>query len=399
MDSIVGNIERVIPHFQPIIAVDTQQIYSYEVLGRFKTDKGIQSLGPFFHNPKISIEEHIFIDRQIRRKAFGKLASETVDTRLFINLNPNWIYNFRNRRSDIPTIQFLREYNIDPSRITVEITEDNFMDNIEELADIVQVYREVGCQIAIDDVGSGFINFDRIAYIKPNILKLDLELVRKCTKESFFKEILTSFSIMAEKIGAFVLFEGIETEEQVQIALSLGARYLQGYYFSRPQGEFQNPFSFSSSLNNHISKYVDYSLWLQHSDQTTSEAINKTIKDCLAGFDDMIIKSKILSVDFLKSVTQKVPQNVKRVYICDERGDQRSPNYCFDNDKWDIDESFIGRNWTWRPYFLDNVVKSLYQEKGNLSTYYTDAHTGEKMRTFIYPINGKLFICLDVTGS
>ncbi|MBM7865712.1 EAL domain-containing protein [Heliobacterium gestii] len=387
----------VMPHFQPILSMDTQTIYAYEVLGRYSGPHGVRSLGPFFHDPSVSMDEHIFIDRIIRQKAIASLVNAPENTRLFLNLKPNWIYNYRARPDQLPTLRFLREHNVDPSRITVEITEDAFLDDIEELARVTRTYREAGCQIAIDDVGSGFVNFDRIAYIKPNILKLDLELVKKCGRESFFREILFSFAVMAEKIGAFLLFEGIETKEEVQIALSLGARYLQGYFFSPPQATMQNPNAFRSGLNHEIQQFVDHALWQQHADQRDAEEMRDNLLACLPRLGEgeriTLDACDVLIDPFLK----QLPRTVIRVFLCDERGYQWSSNFTRQNGQWEKNGSFIGRNWAWRPYFLNNIVKATYQEAGKLSAVYTDAHTGEKMRTYIYPIPENLFLCLDLT--
>ncbi|ABZ84079.1 eal domain protein, putative [Heliomicrobium modesticaldum Ice1] len=393
----IPNPDTVMPHFQPILSMDTQTIYAYEVLGRYTGPQGVRSLGPFFHDSSLSMEEHISIDRIIRRKAIASLVNAPENTRLFLNLKPNWIYHFRQRPEQLPTLRFLREHNIDPSRITIEITEDSFFDDIEELARVTRTYREAGCQIAIDDVGSGFVNFDRIAYIKPNILKLDLELVKKCGRESFFQEILRSFAVMAEKIGAFLLFEGIETREEVQIALSLGARYLQGYFFSPPQAAMQNPDAFRPILERQIQQFVDHALWQQHADLRAAEELRDSLLTCLHRLSDCDAITPGAADAFVHPFLELLPKMVIRVFLCDERGYQWSSNFTRQNGHWKQDSDFIGRNWAWRPYFLSNIVKATHQEAGKLSAIYTDAHTGKKMRTYIYPLPGNLFLCLDLT--
>ncbi|MBC9785389.1 EAL domain-containing protein [Heliobacterium chlorum] len=392
----IPNPGDVIPHFQPILTMDTQRIFAYEVLGRWQTPQGTRSLGPFFHDPFISTEDHIRIDRIIRQKAIAALAKAPEDTRLFLNLKPNWIYSFRDHPEKLPTLQFLREHNVDPSRFTVEITEDSFNDDIEDLARVTQTYREAGCQIAIDDVGSGFINFDRIAYIKPNILKLDLELVKKCTREDFFKEVLASFANTAEKIGASLLFEGIETEEEVQIALSLGARYLQGYFFAKPYDEFLSPDVFHHCLSYQIRQFVDHALWETHSDQRASDALRNSLLECLPRWPEGTDPRWRKADEFILRFLDSLPRLVSRVYLCDERGYQYSSNFTRHHGEWITEEEFRGRNWAWRPYFLNNIVKATYKETGKLSSTYTDAHSGCKMRTYIYPAGDELFLCLDL---
>jgi EAL domain-containing protein (putative c-di-GMP-specific phosphodiesterase class I) len=94
---------------------------------------------------------------------------------LFLNLKPSWIYRLWKEQGYLYTLSLLDRHGVEPENIVIEITEEEFGGNLYELAEIVEQYRLRGCKIAIDDVGSGFSNFDRIAVIRPKILKLDLE--------------------------------------------------------------------------------------------------------------------------------------------------------------------------------------------------------------------------------
>ncbi|KAB2953389.1 EAL domain-containing protein [Heliorestis acidaminivorans] len=388
----------VLPHYQPIISMDSQLIVAYEVLGRIMTPEGIRSLGPFFQDPNVSMDDALSIDRIIRQKALSMLSNSIEKKKgLFFNIKPAWIYMYRKSPDQMPTLQFLRQHKIDPSRVTIEITEDCFYEDIEELARVTRFYREAGCKIAIDDVGSGFINFDRIAYIKPNILKLDLELVKKCAKEQFFYEILTSFAVMAEKIGAFLLFEGIETEEDVQLALSLGARYMQGYYFAKPQNKILPDDTFEPTLNMQIQRFVDQKLWQQHAFHHEEEYFQRSLSSIIPPWSSTSHNLAEQCDFFIQSFLKLLPKDVIRVYLCDERGLQYSSNFMRNNEAWCKKERFQGYNWAWRPYFLNNIVKVAYRKKGKLSTYYTDAHCGEKMRTYIHPVSNGFYLCLDIS--
>ncbi|PKM86033.1 MAG: hypothetical protein CVU87_13290 [Firmicutes bacterium HGW-Firmicutes-12] len=70
--------------------------------------------------------------------------------------------------------------------IVIEITEERFNGELSKLAEILGYYRRIGCKIAIDDFGSNFSNFERIAVVKPDIIKVDMEKTPTCSHSKFF---------------------------------------------------------------------------------------------------------------------------------------------------------------------------------------------------------------------
>ena len=116
--------------------------------------------------------EQIRVDRQLRELAFAKFSGSAPDQgMLFINLKPSWIFHTYATTGELPTLRLLDIYGIDPRRVVIEITEESFQEPMEQLRAVVDLYRNEGCLIAIDDVGSGCSNMDRIAQIQPQILE------------------------------------------------------------------------------------------------------------------------------------------------------------------------------------------------------------------------------------
>lgn len=85
-----------------------------------------------------------------------------------------------------------------------------------------------------------------------------------------------------------------------------------------------------------------------------------------------------------------------RLYVCDQYGFQKSSNYVRKNNDWQSHEDYIGKNWSWRPYFLETIVRMQYEKRGILSDLYSDLETQEFIRTFSYPINKELYLFLDI---
>src|SRR5690606_13980023 len=137
---------------------------------------------------------------------------------LFLNVKPSWIYQQYQSTGRLMTLEYMKKYQVPPERIVIEITEEAFGGKLEHLNEIVDIYRRAGCTIAIDDVGSGFSNFDRIAMIHPQIMKLDLSLLKKSRNHQGYKAVMHSFSNIAEQLGASLLVEGVETKEDIRIA-------------------------------------------------------------------------------------------------------------------------------------------------------------------------------------
>lgn len=92
-------------------------------------------------------------------------------------------------------------------------------------------------KIAIDDTGNGFSTLERIAKLKPDIMKVDMSLVREVEKNRLKRLMIEALRNIAEKAGIQVIAEGVETVEEYNQLRKLGIEYMQGYLFARPSPE------------------------------------------------------------------------------------------------------------------------------------------------------------------
>ncbi|RKJ52515.1 diguanylate phosphodiesterase, partial [Butyricicoccus sp. 1XD8-22] len=97
----------------------------------------------------------------------------------------------------------------------------------------------------------------------------------------------------------------------------------------------------------------------------------KKLQKMIATIVEMI-KPSSCDVENLLQLAKKLEAYAFRFYICNEEGFQTSPNIMFKNGVWNVQESAIGKNWSWRPYFLFNIIKMRNDEKGELSAIYSD---------------------------
>ncbi|CAH1218704.1 putative EAL-domain containing protein YkuI [Paenibacillus allorhizoplanae] len=381
---------EVRPYFQPIISLQSQRIIGYETLGRWVRESGVESLGPFFKDPDMSEDMQLMIDRHLREQAIERIAAALDESELFINLKPSWIYRTYKRTGILPTIELLKKYKINPSRIVIEITEEEFTGKLQELTWIVELYREFGCTIAIDDVGSGFSNFDRIASLQPKILKVDLNILKKSIVHDGYKAVMQSFSIVSAQIGASLLVEGVETKQELRSALQVGARYVQGFLFSKAEPDLQRPDAYKAMLEEEIKSFGQDEFRRYHHllsvHQRLDALINASVHISNAEEADAVIEQTI----------GNVTDNCIRMYICQGDGYQISSNYTRSEDGWGKDESYRQANWTWRPYFISNILMMNLQKQGILSQAYTDLDTSRQIQTYSFAMGEGYYLFLDL---
>lgn len=383
---------HIVPFFQPIISLQNQRIIGYESLGRRLIGNKPVSLGPFFHNSNIDESDHLYIDRLLREKAVARMASDMPDEcMLFVNIRPSWMLSGAVSGASLPTLRLIDKYNVDPGRIVIEITEDESRGSAQDLSDIVMSYRHRGCKIAIDDVGSGFSNFDRIALIQPDILKVDLRLMRKSRVHEGYQALLRSYSILAEQLGASLLMEGIETERELRHALAAGARYVQGFLFAEASASLHPSDRFADMLREQLALYAGEQL-AKYQELLAVNHLFSSLISC-----NLQANRPAEADRYIEQLLGGVPPRCIRIYVCSEDGVQVSANYCRENSgEWRRDPSFRGANWLWRPYFIPNIVRMQNHSTPTLSQIYTDLETSKIMHTYSGSIGNGLYLFFDL---
>ncbi|MFC5402593.1 EAL domain-containing protein [Cohnella soli] len=387
---------QLLTYFQPIIALETRSIVGYETLGRQVVEGAVRSLGPFFTDDSISVKEHVRVDRLLREQALAKLSTIKNPPMLFVNLKPSWIYEQYKLIGELHTLQLLEKYEIPPNRICIEITEGEFKGSMSELGEIINLYREAGCQIAIDDIGTGFSNFDRIAEIQPNLLKVDVLLMKKSANHNGYLGTLRSFSSLAEQIGASLLIEGVESEQDLKRAVQIGARYVQGYLFSPAVPEFYSADAFTSLIESELSnnrRRLRESI--SHWDDVGSALID-TLR-----LNDIGHTSELTEPDLAdRAIERLLPAldiSCLRVYVCDNDGVQLSSNYMrTDREGWRVETQYRNADWSWRPYFVPHLSHEHSRVEARLSLRYSDLETHAWIRTVSIPLGPTVILLMDI---
>ncbi|NRG48436.1 diguanylate phosphodiesterase, partial [Bacillus sp. CRN 9] len=125
---------------------------------------------------------------------------------------------------------------------------------------------------------------------------------------------------------------------------------------------------------------------------TITESFNHTMIDFLHKYN-----KEEGTEAFLTMLAQKLKDAAFRLYICDEEGFQVSPNIFKGINNWSVQQEYMDKNWSWRPYFLANIMRMKTNKKGILSDLYTDIETGESIRTFSYPLTETDYLFIDIS--
>jgi EAL domain-containing protein (putative c-di-GMP-specific phosphodiesterase class I) len=384
--------DNVIAYFQPILSADSNTIYSYEVLGRFVDNDGIlQSLGDFFSDINTTHEEALKIDRMVRKYAMKQYAEEKRTECLFINIRLAWLEKFVDKPDELPTIQWARELGIAPDRIVIEITEEEF-NTSEAYVNVITCYKNAGCRIALDDYGKSASNIDRLAMLRPDIIKINIDYIHESEKSYHYREYLKSLVAFAEAVGIEVLYEGVETQRQLDICMASRGRFYQGFLIAHPQASMSNAVFdqrvFSTSTE-------DAYRVLHHKiihEKALSNALDSKIERFLLENPFFYEKPEI-DTNLVK-LCRELPE-VLRIYLCNKYGKQIT--YNFEQHSGDVTcYDCRGKNWAWRGYFHEAMDAFITGRKSCLSSAYRDFTTKKRVFTYFYALSNDVFLFADI---
>lgn len=211
--------------FQPIVSCRGRTVYAYEALVRTK-EPSLPHPGALFDAAERlgRVPELGIIIREAAAEAF---ASAPDDIKLFVNLH---MLDLNELNLYLPTSALARI----GRRVVLEITERSSVDEVKNLRARATALRSLGFRLAIDDLGAGYAGLTSFALLEPEVVKLDMSLVRDIHREPVKQRIVRSMISLCAESGILVIAEGIETREERDELLRLGCEYMQGYLFARP---------------------------------------------------------------------------------------------------------------------------------------------------------------------
>jgi len=401
INDIIRN-KKLTVHFQPVVSVSRKMVIGLEGLIRGVNTATNQIISPITlfnlaYNEGVTLE----LDRVCRDMviaAFSNIYKQNKDKLLFLNIDTSILDKVEG--SNYLTNQ-VKTYKINPRNIVIEINETKVQDNAA-LKRFTDTYRKCGFMVALDDVGTGFSNLDRILLVKPDIIKIDITLVKNIQNDYYKQGVFKSQVNLSNKIGALVIAEGVETEEEAIQILRLGGHMIQGYFFSKPQEIYiESDIFFKNkiemlikSFNQYMNKQIREE---RHKNRRLNIIVNNSIKE-LVKVSCREFDNKLMKIIWANKI-------IECAYVLDEYGVQLSNTIRF-YDKNEVKENLIfytarmGTDHSMEKYYYPLI-------SAKLSKYVTEPYvslaTGNLCITiskiFTNIDNKKCILCMDFNTS
>jgi EAL domain-containing protein (putative c-di-GMP-specific phosphodiesterase class I) len=226
-------LEQLWMAFQPIVNHRKQEIVGYEAL--------LRSHHPLLGNPGalLGAAERLGrvseLGRLIRRQVVAAVQAAPVETLIFLNLHAADLNDEALFSKSTPLCACA-------PRIVLEITERSSLERVSDVQGRARALRALGYKLAIDDLGAGYAGLSSFSQLEPDIVKLDMSLVRdidgSLRKQSIVRSML---EVCSKELGVTVICEGVETAAERDTLDRLGSETQQGYLFGRPSPQFAVP--------------------------------------------------------------------------------------------------------------------------------------------------------------
>ncbi len=227
-DSFKGAMDTLWVAYQPIVKSDGS-LYGYEALLRSREPRLPHPGAVLDAAEKLNTLEQL--GRRVRELAAQPITEQPESGSLFVNLHPRDLEDEELTSPDSALAKIA-------DRVVLEVTERASVGNINDLRKRVARLRETGYRIAVDDLGAGYAGLTSFALLEPQIVKVDMTLVRDIDKLPVKQRLVRSITSLCREMGIEVVGEGVETPEERDILLELGCDLLQGYYLAKPQEAF-----------------------------------------------------------------------------------------------------------------------------------------------------------------
>ncbi len=214
--------------YQPIVSWNRRTVFGFEAL--------LRSVEPTLPHPGAVLDAASRLDRldQVGRTARDQVATVVAQAPsefVFVNLHPkdlldDSLYDVSSPLSKVA------------ARVVLEITERATLDDVTEVRVRVARLRELGFRIAIDDLGAGYAGLTSFAHLEPDVVKLDMSLVRDVHLHQTKRKLIRSMTEVCRDMGMMVVAEGVETPQERDALIECGSDLMQGYLFAKPGKPF-----------------------------------------------------------------------------------------------------------------------------------------------------------------
>lgn len=241
--------ESVTVQFQPIFDLASEALIAYEALTRGPKGSVLEAPDDLFSCAQSQglLPE---LERLCRRKAIESFAHLKLKGCLFLNVSPFALVESDGAQEEM--LQQLHNVGLTVDRVVIEVTEGQRIEDETLFQKTISYYRDLGFQIAIDDLGSGYSGLKQWSELRPDIVKIDRYFIDRGHRNPVKREFLKSIVALARATNTRVLAEGIEQPEELALLKNLGIDMVQGFFLGRPSIEplLQAPANFDVDQSN-----------------------------------------------------------------------------------------------------------------------------------------------------
>lgn len=213
--------------FQPIIDARPRQVFAYEALIR-----GTDGAPAHAILGQITNENRYVFDQHCRVKAVELAARLGMPCHVSINFLPNAVYQAATCIR--ATLEAAQRYGFPSGQLIFEITEQEELVDKEHLKSIIREYKRRGFKTAIDDFGAGYSGLNLLAEFQPDIIKLDMALVRAVDTDPVRQAIIRGILGVCKALDIDVIAEGVESLDEFRVLSDMGIGLFQGFLFAKP---------------------------------------------------------------------------------------------------------------------------------------------------------------------
>lgn len=215
--------------YHPIVDPRRRVVYGHEAL--------LRSREPSLPHPGAVLDAAERLDaldalgRAIRDRAAHPVATSPESGFLFVNLHVRDLMDPTLTSEDAPLSRVAE-------RVVLEITERAALDEVGDVRGKIATLREMGYRIAVDDLGAGYAGLTSFAQLEPEVVKLDMSLIRGIDQSATKQKVVRSMTSLCKDMGMLVVAEGVETPSECETLVAIGCDLLQGFLFARPAPPF-----------------------------------------------------------------------------------------------------------------------------------------------------------------
>ncbi len=218
--------------YQPIVSWSRREVFGYEALLRSR-EPSLPHPGAILDAAE-QLKRLPELGRAIRDRAAESLVTMPEHVALFVNLHTHDLLDEDLFLSDRPLARVA-------NRVVLEITERASLHHIVDVQSRIGRLRQSGFRIAVDDLGAGYAGLTSFAHLEPEVVKLDMSLVRDVHAQPTKQTLVRTMIAMCRELGMQIVAEGVETPEERDAIVEAGCDLMQGYLFAKPGPAFPSP--------------------------------------------------------------------------------------------------------------------------------------------------------------